>query len=53
MSSASRMVTDCGAQAMSTLSPSASIPAIVDVRPDGRTVTASPTRNAPAAIWPA
>lgn len=51
MSSASRIVTDCGAQATSTLSPSASIPSIVVVRPDGSTETRSPTRNTPAAIW--
>ncbi len=53
MSSARRIVTDCGAQATSTLSPSASIPSIVVVRPDGSTETRSPTRNTPAAIWPA
>lgn len=35
MSSASRIVTDCGAQAMSTDSPSASIAVIVDVFPEG------------------
>ncbi len=52
-SSASRSVTDCGAQAMSTGSPRASMPAIVVVRPEGRTVTDSPTRRAPEAIWPA
>lgn len=46
MSSASRIVTDWGAQAMSTLSPSASIAVTVEVRPEGRTVTVSPTRNA-------
>ncbi|CAM5292968.1 hypothetical protein STENM223S_07047 [Streptomyces tendae] len=50
MSSARRIVTDCGAQAMSTLSPSASMPVIVVVRPEGSTETASPTRKTPAAI---
>lgn len=52
-SSLSRIVTDCGAHAMSTLSPSASMPSMVLVRPDGSTVTASPTRSTPEAIWPA
>ncbi len=53
MSSASSTVTDCVVQATSTGSPSRSMPEIVEVRPDGRTVTRSPTRNVPAAIWPA
>ncbi len=29
------------------------MPLIREVRPDGRTVTSWPTRNVPAAIWPA
>ncbi|CAM5707697.1 hypothetical protein SALBM135S_07739 [Streptomyces alboniger] len=29
------------------------LPAIFELRPDGRTVTDSPTRKVPAAIWPA
>lgn len=52
-SSASRTVTDCGAQATSTAWPSVSIASMVLVRPEGSTVTASPTCSTPEAIWPA
>ncbi len=52
-SSARRTVTDCGAQAMSVGSPSASIAATVLRCPDGSTTTSSPTRSAPEAICPA
>ncbi|AOW88233.1 hypothetical protein BC342_18770 [Streptomyces olivaceus] len=45
-------LTDCEVQATSTGLPSRSIPAVV-VRPDGGMVTCLPTRNEPAAIWPA
>ena len=50
MSSSSRRVTDWVVHAMSTGSPSRSMPEIFDVRPDGSTVTDSPTRKEPAAI---
>ncbi len=52
-SSARRRVTDCGAQAAATPRPSASMPVMVLVRPEGRTVTASPTRSTPDDICPA
>ncbi len=53
MSSSSRTVTDCVVQAMSTGLPSRSMPEIFEARPEGSTVTDSPTRKEPAAIWPA
>ncbi len=53
MSSASRTVTDCGAQASSVATPSASIAATVLVCPEGSTVTGSPTRSTPEANCPA
>ncbi len=53
MSSWSRRVTDCVVQATSTGSPSRSIPVIFVERPEGSTVTCSPTRKEPAAICPA
>lgn len=40
-------VTDCGANASSSGPSKVSIPIIVEVAPEGRTVTASPTRTTP------
>ena len=53
MSSASRSVTDWGANASVSSSPAKSMPVTVLVRPLGCTVISSPTRTRPEAIWPA
>ena len=54
ISSASAMVTDMfGERLARSDRPTASTPAMVDVRPDGSTITSSPGSNAPPATVPA
>ena len=47
------IVTDIGANASSTGPSAVSIDAIVDVKPDGSTITSSPGLNTPPATVPA
>ncbi len=52
-SSSSRIVTDSGGTASSTGPSIVSIAAILEVRPEGCTVTSSPTLKTPLVTWPA